>query len=104
MSIIASNQELKEQYHYAIEKGLNDEQLRTNLLNAMDTLRGNRKKLINTRYTDWEDLRKKAKELKQKTCASLIKIWSFLSKMQRVMELRFIGQAMVMRQMKLSML
>ena len=64
--INAQNQHIKEQYHQAIETGLNNEQLRTNLLNAIDTLSGNRKKLIQNRYTDWDDLRKKAKELKQK--------------------------------------
>ena len=69
--INAQNQHIKEQYHQAIETGLNNEQLRTNLLNAMDTLRGNRKKLIQNRYTDWDDLRKKAKELKQKNLRKL---------------------------------
>ena len=101
--INAQNQHIKEQYHQAIETGLNNEQLRTNLLNAMDTLRGNRKKLIQNRYTDWDDLRKKAKELKQKTCASSIETWSFLSKMQPEMESKCIGQMMGMRQIESSM-
>ncbi|MGI0440329.1 LutB/LldF family L-lactate oxidation iron-sulfur protein [Helicobacter himalayensis] len=67
-------EELKQKYHEAINEGLNNKQLRTNLLNAMDTLRGNRKKLINACFTDWEGLRDKGKELKQKNLRHLDEI------------------------------
>lgn len=67
----ATQQNLKTQFHEAIESGLNNKQLRSNLLNAMDTLRTNRKKLINTRFLDWNTLKTKAKELKQKNLRKL---------------------------------
>jgi len=57
----------KEQYHNAIEQNLADKQLGTNLRSAMDTLKGNRKNLINARFYDWEALRSKGMEIKQKS-------------------------------------
>lgn len=69
-----TGKELKQKYHEAINEGLNNKQLRTNLLNAMDTLRGNRKKLINARFTDWQGLRDKGRELKQKNLRHLDEI------------------------------
>lgn len=68
-----STKELKGKYHSAIEKGLSNKQLQENLLRAMDTLRGNRKKLVTTRFIDWESLRAKGKELKQKNLRKLDK-------------------------------
>ena len=50
---------------------LNDKQLRTNLKSVMDTLKGNRKNLIASRYTDWEALREQGRAVKQKTLSQL---------------------------------
>ncbi len=71
---IQTNQQIKQKYHQVVNEQLANEQLRTNLKNAMDTLRGNRKKLIASRFYDWEGLRQKAKELKQKNLSKLDKI------------------------------
>lgn len=68
-----STTQLKAKYHSAVAKGLSNKQLQENLLRAMDTLRGNRKKLVTTRFVDWEGLRKKGKELKQKNLKNLDK-------------------------------
>ena len=50
---------------------LNDKQLRTNLKSVMDTLKGNRKNLISSRYIDWEALREQGRAVKQKTLSQL---------------------------------
>lgn len=73
MNSAVSYQDIKDKYHNAIQTGLNDKQLRTNLLNAMDTLRTKRKELINARFLDWEALRRRAKEVKQKNLRKLDK-------------------------------
>ncbi len=62
---------IKQQYHDVIHTKLEDAQLRKNLLSVMDTLKGNRKKLIATRFLDWEALREKGKEIKQKNLSKL---------------------------------
>mgnify|MGYP003371598323 CR=1 FL=1 len=54
-------------HHDIVNTKLSDKQLRVNLKNVMDTLKTNRKNLITSRYTDWEELREKGKALKQKT-------------------------------------
>lgn len=74
MSAEVSISALKQQYHSAIDENLKDEQLRTNLKSAMDTLKGNRKNLINTRFYDWESLRTKGMEIKQKSLHKLDKL------------------------------
>ncbi|RDU65402.1 iron-sulfur cluster-binding protein [Helicobacter didelphidarum] len=61
----------KDEFHHAINGNLNDKQLRANLKNAMDTLKNNRKNLINARFYDWESLRNKGKEIKQKNLRQL---------------------------------
>lgn len=66
-----NNTAIKAQFHTAINEGLENKQLRTNLLSAMDTLRANRKKLLTTRFIHWESLREKGKGLKQNTLAKL---------------------------------
>lgn len=58
-------------HHDIVNTKLSDKQLRTNLKNVMDTLKTNRKNLIASRYTDWEELREKSKALKQKTLSQL---------------------------------
>lgn len=63
--------ELKQKYHTAIDSNLYDKQLRVNLKNAMDTLKNNRKNLIGARFYDWEGLRNKGKEIKQKNLRQL---------------------------------
>ena len=68
---IQNIKELKQQYHSAIDKGLENKQLRANLKSAMDTLRGNRERLIDARFIDWQGLREKGKELKQKNLRKL---------------------------------
>ena len=62
---------IKQQYHDIVHTKLEDAQLRKNLLSVMDTLKGNRKKLISTRFLDWEALRQKGKEIKQKNLSKL---------------------------------
>ena len=62
---------IKAQFHTAINEGLENKQLRTNLLSAMDTLRTNRKKLLSTRFIHWESLREKGKGLKQNALSQL---------------------------------
>lgn len=54
-----------------VHSKLNDKQLRENLKNVMDTLKGNRKKLITSRYMDWEALRESGRAIKQKTLSKL---------------------------------
>lgn len=58
-------------YENAINEKLNDEQLRTNLRSAMDTLIANRKKLLAKRYPDWEELRELGKNAKLKVLSKL---------------------------------
>ena len=62
---------IKQQYHDIVHTKLEDAQLRKNLLSVMDTLKGNRKKLISTRFLDWEALRQTGKEIKQKNLSKL---------------------------------
>lgn len=62
---------LKQKYHNIVSQKLEDKQLRKNLLSVMDTLKGNRKKLIASRFYDWEALREQGKTLKQKNLAKL---------------------------------
>lgn len=68
---MSHNNTIKAQFHTAINEGLENKQLRTNLLSAMDTLRANRKKLLTTRFIHWESLREKGKELKQNALSQL---------------------------------
>ncbi len=58
-------------HHDIVNTKLNDKQLRDNLKSVMDTLKTNRKNLIASRYTDWEELREKGKALKEKTLSQL---------------------------------
>ncbi|WP_104706696.1 LutB/LldF family L-lactate oxidation iron-sulfur protein [Helicobacter bizzozeronii] len=60
-----------QEYEEAIKAKLEDEQLRTNLRSAMDTLITNRKNLIANRYHDWEELRELGKNAKLKVLARL---------------------------------
>ncbi|WP_104758750.1 LutB/LldF family L-lactate oxidation iron-sulfur protein [Helicobacter bizzozeronii] len=60
-----------QEYENAIKEKLGDEQLRTNLRSAMDTLITNRKNLIANRYHDWEELRELGKNAKLKVLARL---------------------------------
>ena len=65
-----SNQE----YEKAIHQRLTDPQLRTNLKSAMDTLKANRKKLIESRYggqKKWEELREEAQKVKMRALGHL---------------------------------
>lgn len=62
---------VKYQFRNIINEKLQDEQLRNNLSNVMETLKNNRKKLINTRFLDWERLRDKGYEIKQKSLSQL---------------------------------
>lgn len=67
----ANNHHSANEYHESITTHLSDSQLRTNLKSAMDTLKNNRKKLVATRYHDWEALRELGKEVKQKALSNL---------------------------------
>ncbi|PAF53113.1 iron-sulfur cluster-binding protein [Helicobacter sp. 13S00482-2] len=60
-----------EQYEATINKKLSDPQLRKNLKSVMNTLKTNRKNLINARYTDWEGLRELGKAVKLKALSHL---------------------------------
>ena len=63
---------MSNQGHNAIvHSALNDNQLRKNLKSVMDTLKGNRKNLIASRYTDWEALREQGRAVKQKSLSQL---------------------------------
>ena len=59
------------EYHHSITTHLADMQLRENLKSSMDTLKTNRKKLIENRYHDWESLRELGKQIKQKALKNL---------------------------------
>lgn len=67
----ASNFHSNKEFENIIGEKLEDRQLRENLKSAMDTLKGNRKKLIATRYLDWEGLREEARKLKLKALTHL---------------------------------
>lgn len=54
-----------------INEKLQDEQLRKNLLSVMGTLKDNRKKLIRDRFLDWEELRDRGYQIKQKSLSQL---------------------------------
>lgn len=62
---------IKYQFRDVINEKLQDDQLRKNLSSVMGTLKDNRKKLINARFIDWESLRDKGYEVKQKSLAQL---------------------------------
>lgn len=68
---MSSNFHSKEQYEEIVHNKLNDEQLRKNLKSVMTTLKKNRKNTIASRYTDWEELRKLGKEVKQNALSKL---------------------------------
>lgn len=65
------SENIKQQFSNIINEKLQDNQLRNNLSSAMDTLKNNRKKLINSRFLDWENLRDKGYKLKQKNISKL---------------------------------
>ena len=54
-----------------IVRKLNDAQMRANLDSAMHTLQRNRKKLIESNFTDWQGLREQGRNAKQKALNSL---------------------------------
>ncbi|PIE59296.1 MAG: iron-sulfur cluster-binding protein [Desulfobulbus propionicus] len=54
-----------------VQEKLNDVQLRNNLDMAMHTLQTNRQNLIAKKYTSWEELRERAKEIKNSCLANL---------------------------------
>lgn len=58
-------------YHDSIVTHLSDSQLRTNLKSSMDALKANRKRLIASRYYDWEGLRELGRQIKQKALSNL---------------------------------
>lgn len=65
------SENIKQQFSNIINEKLQDNQLRNNLSSAMDTLKNNRKNLINSRFLDWENLRDKGYKLKQKNLSKL---------------------------------
>ncbi|WP_304372458.1 LUD domain-containing protein, partial [uncultured Helicobacter sp.] len=60
-----------QEHNTIVHNKLNDQQLRKNLKSVMDTLKGNRKNLIASRYVDWEALREQGRAVKQKTLSQL---------------------------------
>lgn len=54
-----------------VHEKLSNKALRQNLTNAMHTLQKNRKKLISTKFTDWDGLRNKAKAVKNNALSNL---------------------------------
>ncbi len=54
-----------------VHEKLSNKALRQNLTNAMHTLQRNRKKLIETKFTDWDGLRSKAKAVKNNALSNL---------------------------------
>lgn len=54
-----------------VQEKLKDEQMRTNLTNAMHTLQANRLKVIDDKFVDWQGLRAKAKQAKDNALMSL---------------------------------
>lgn len=85
---------MSNQGHNAIvHSALNDNQLRKNLKSVMDTLKGNRKNLIASRYTDWEALREQGRAVKQKSLSQLDTLLErFEQKCAQKMALKCIGQ------------
>lgn len=61
----------KEDFHNKITENLKDTQLKQNLKGGMDTLKANRKKLIEQRYYDWEGLRELGSKIKRNVLANL---------------------------------
>ncbi|PAF50240.1 iron-sulfur cluster-binding protein [Helicobacter sp. 13S00401-1] len=61
----------KQEYHDKVKQKLADKQLGANLKSGMDTLKTNRKKLIATRYFDWEGLREEGSKIKQNALRNL---------------------------------
>lgn len=59
------------EYVASIAQKLGDKQLRKNLKSVMNTLKTNRKNLINNRYNDWEGLRELGKQAKIKALSQL---------------------------------
>ena len=68
---MSANHHSDSEYKESITTHLEDKQLRTNLKTSMDTLKNNRRKLINARYHDWEGLRDLGKEIKQRALSKL---------------------------------
>ncbi|MCE3039469.1 LutB/LldF family L-lactate oxidation iron-sulfur protein [Helicobacter anatolicus] len=60
-----------QEYQEIIQEKLTNRQLRENLKTAMDTLKNNRKNLINARYTKWSDLREEGRRVKLKALTHL---------------------------------
>lgn len=58
-------------YENIIHEEITNQQLRTNLKSAMDTLKTKRKNLITNKFTDWEGLREEARQLKMRTLGKL---------------------------------
>ena len=54
-----------------VNNKIKDEQLQTNLKNASYILQKNRKNTINTKFTDWDGLRNKAKNVKNNSLSTL---------------------------------
>lgn len=54
-----------------VDQKLADKQLRANLDSAMHTLQTNRKKLLSTKFKNWEELRKRARTLKNNALSTL---------------------------------
>lgn len=63
--------EAKIPHESMVHQKLNDEQMRTNLSNAMHTLQKNRLKVIDDKFTDWQGLRARAKQAKNNALMSL---------------------------------
>lgn len=54
-----------------VKQKLNDDQMRSNLSNAMHTLQANRLKVVKEKFDDWEGLRAKAKQAKNNALMNL---------------------------------
>lgn len=65
------SENIQDKFHNIVNEKLQDEQLRKNLSTVMDTLKNNRKKLIANRFLDWEDLRDRGYQVKQKSLSQL---------------------------------
>ena len=68
---MSSNYHSDQQYKDSINTHLSDSQLRENLKSCMDTLKGNRKRLVSTRYKDWEALRELGRQIKERALKNL---------------------------------
>ena len=62
---------IQQQFDDVVSEKLQDEQLQNNLLSVMGTLKCNRKKLITSRFLDWEDLRDRGYQIKQNSLSQL---------------------------------